>query len=393
MTLRPPFQEQPPINRIESVRRELISDGRELLHLISGNPNDQGFIFPANILEEAYARFFRDQHYHPYSKGTPAARKAIAEYYARQGASVDPEHVVLTAGTSESFLYLFKLLGNAGDNFLAPNPAYPLFDHIAHMAGVEMRHYPLSATNHWQIDFETLRRLTNFKTRAIVLVSPNNPTGAVVHADEVGDVVHWANLKNIPIICDEVFSEFFFGSGSFPRPMAVAKPKLCFTLNGISKMFALPALKLGWIAVTGDDSQVNAAVDHLETTADTFLSCHTPIQEALPDLFQKGGDFVKSYVAEVGKRRQLAMELLASSPHLHFVSPVGGFYMMLEVTKRMALTEEEFVIALMKEAGVFVHPGYFFDYEKGLHVVISYLTRPEALQRGLAALTRFVEER
>lgn len=383
------------INKIEQTYRELKAQGREILKLFSGNPNDEGFIFPSDILENAYARYFGRQGYRPLPKGLLPAREAISGYYESQGASVDPENILLTSGTSESFFYLFTLLAKPGDNILTPRPAYPLFDHIAQLAGIELRDYPSSEGEKWRIDFEALRKRTNFRTRAIVLISPNNPTGAVADADEVSDIVHWANVKNIPVICDEVFSEFFYGSGRFPRPMTVAKPKLCFTLNGISKMFALPALKLGWIAVTGEKSHVDPAVDRLETTADTFLSCHVPIQEALPDLFGKGRAFVDSYVAEVGRRRELAVRLLRESEDIRFVEPAGGFYLMAEVRPKGAwhLLEEDFVIHLMRETGVFVHPGYFFDYESGVHAVISYLTHPEKLQKGLKELIRFVERR
>lgn len=387
-----------PINKIETAYRELTGQGHEILRLFSGNPNDEGFVFPPEILEDAYRRYFRNQGYHPYPKGLRTAREAVSHYYEAHGAAVDPDHVLLTAGTSESFFYLFSLLTKPGDNILAPNPSYPLFDPIAQMAGIALRPYALREDQNWMIDFEEIRELTNVKTRAIVLISPNNPTGAVAHADEVGDVVHWANLRNIPVICDEVFSEFVFetretgetgGPGKFPRPMT-ARPKLCFTLNGISKMFALPALKLGWIAVTGDKALVEPAVDRLETTADTFLSCHTPIQEALPEIFEKGKDFVASYVAEVGRRRRLAMDLLGASPHLKVIEPIGGFYLMAEVTKETRLTEEDFVIELMRKTGVFIHPGYFFDYEKGIHVVLSFLVHPNRLERGIRALVRFV---
>lgn len=379
------------INPIERTFRELTSQGRNILRLFSGNPNDEGFLFPGPILEEAYARYFREQDYHPHSKGLLEARTAISNYYGERGAVVDPENLLLTAGTSESFFYLFQLLARPGDNILAPNPAYPLFDYIAEMAGVELRHYGLKEDEGWKIDFDSLRRQTDVDTRAIVLISPNNPTGHVASESEIREMVEWANQKRIPIICDEVFCEFFYGEGKFPRPMAVSKPELCFTLNGISKMFALPALKLGWIAVTGKDSLVAPVIDRLETTADTFLSCHIPIQKALPDLFVKGRSFVDEYVAEVGRRRKMAVEILRSSQDVRFVEPVGGFYLMAEMLGARGHApaheaEEQFVVDLMKREGVFVHPGYFFDYDRGVHAIISYLVKPESLQEGLKRL-------
>lgn len=379
------------LNIIEQTCRELAAQGRTVLKLFSGNPNDEGFLFPGGILEEAYTRYFRDQDYRPHSKGLIEARRAIAAYYTGRGAEVDPENLILTAGTSESFFYLFKLLARSGDNVLAPNPAYPLFDHIAGLAGIELRHYALREEGQWSMDWEDLRRKTDDRTRAIVLISPNNPTGHVASQDEILALVDWANQKKIPLICDEVFSEFFYGEGKFPRPMAVARPDLCFTLNGISKMFALPALKLGWIAVTGKKPLVDPAIDRLETTADTFLSCHIPIQKALPVLLEKGRAFVSDYVAEVGHRRRLAMDLLKGSPKIHFVEPMGGFYLTAAI--ETDLSEEDFVVELMRKEGVFVHPGYFFDYERGVHAIISYLARPENLRTGIGGITRFLEGR
>ncbi len=378
----------PGINRIEQAYRELTAAGKKIIKLYSGNPNEAGFRFPPEVLEEVYRRYFRSQEYRPHPKGLLAARRSIADYYAGQGASVDPENLILTSGTSESFFYLFSLLTKPGDNILTPNPAYPLFDHIAELARIELRQYHLIEERDWGIDVDDLKEKTNDHTKAIVLVSPNNPTGAVASVDQIREIIEWTNRREIPLICDEVFCEFYFGTGKFPRPIATTQPNLCFTLNGISKMFALPAMKLGWIAVTGEKSFVDPAVDRLETIADTFLSCHIPIQEALPVLFREGRDFLEAYRREVEKRRGLAIDLLKRCPKSHFVQPVGGFYLMASLDSD--LTEEDFVIRLMKEKNVFVHPGYFFDYEKGTHIVISFLSKEETLRGGLEAVLDFI---
>lgn len=361
------------INKIEKTYRELVAQGHEILKLYSGNPTEFGFRFPPEILERVYRDYFRTQDYHPHPKGLLKARQSIRDYYGRQGVEVDPENILLTSGTSESFFYLFSLLTQPGDNILTPNPAYPLFDHIADMAGIGLRHYSLREDKDWSVDIEEIRSKTDDRTKAVILVSPNNPTGSVISEEQVQEIVEWTNQKNIALICDEVFSEFYFGEGSFPRPIAIAKPRLCFTLNGISKMFALPALKLSWIVVTGEKSLIDPAVDRLETTADTFLSGHIPIQEALPHLFGEGWEFVQSYKNEVRRRRDLAVDLLRKNPDVAFVPPLGGFYLMAKVTKDLSVSEEDFVIHLMKEKGIFVHPGYFYDYEKGIHLVISFL--------------------
>ncbi len=382
------------LNRIEETYRRLISEGKEILRLFSGNPVENGFYFPEKILKEAYQKFFDAPSYQPHPKGLLEARQAISDYYRRQDAEVDPENLILTSGTSESFLYLFSLLGKPGDHFLIPCPSYPLFHHIAEMARVSLRHYPLLEKSNWKVDVEALEQATDKTTRGIVLISPNNPTGSVASVEEIQRIVSWANEKKIPLICDEVFSEFYFGAGKFPkfpRPMAVAKPDLCFTLNGISKMFALPALKLGWIAITGQKDLVESAVDRLETMADTFLSCHTPIQQALPVLFEERQSFIASYRTEVARRRKIAISLLKEIPQVGFVEPMGGFYLMMALDSR--LSEEDLVIRLMEEEGIFVHPGYFYDYEKGTHLVISFLTEESSLREGLEKLSRFLSRK
>lgn len=378
------------LNRIEQTFRRLVSEGRPILKLFSGNPNEQGITFPSPILEEVYVRYFKNPTYRPDPKGLPEAREAIQGYYERGGVAVDPKKILLTSGTSESFSYLFSLLARPGDNILAPKPGYPLFDHLALIAHVELRNYPLREETGWTIDFEALQRLSDDRTRALILISPHNPTGRVFSAEEIQTLVVWTNRRGLPLICDEVFSEFVFEGKKFPRPMAIAKPKLCFTLNGISKMLALPALKLGWIVVTGEGSRVSEAVDALETTADTFLSVHTPVQMALPRLLSESQSFLTFYRDEVARRRRLALEILGRSRHFRSVPPEGGFYLIVRVEKELDLSEEEMVIQLMEKESIFVHPGYFYDTEEGIHLVISFLTRENELRRGLEALVRFL---
>jgi aspartate/methionine/tyrosine aminotransferase len=381
------------LNRIEQTYRELTAQGEKILKLFSGNSNQQGFLFPPKILEKNYQRYFSRQPYHPHPKGLKVAREAVAEYYTSQGCSIDPENILLTSGTSESFFYLFSLLTQPGDNIFTPVPSYPLFDHIAQFAHVDLRHYPLVERKNWGVDLEKLRGLVDGKTKAIILVSPHNPTGSVISKPEIKSIVEFANERGLGVISDEVFSEFYFGERGFPRTIQISTPDLAFTLNGISKMFALPGLKLSWIVVTGDSAKVSSAVDQLETMTDTFLSCHFPIQEGLPDLFQEGKEFLKSYGREVEARKNLAMEILGSCSAVRVIPPQGGFYLMGEIQKDLGMGEEDFVISLMKEEGVFVHPGYFYDYEKGIHFVISFLTQRENLHEGLERLVKFVAAR
>ncbi|HKX13056.1 MAG TPA: pyridoxal phosphate-dependent aminotransferase [bacterium] len=341
-------------------------------------------------MERAYRDYFQHQEYRPHPKGLPEARQAIARYYAAAGAAVDPENLILTSGTSESFLYLFHLLGPQGGNFLTPAPAYPLFESIAELARVELRHYPLREDKAWSLDLAALEAGCDRETRGIFLISPHNPTGAVAGAEEIRALVELCDRKNLALICDEVFAEFYFGEGVFPRPLVLTRPRLLFTLNGLSKMFALPGLKLSWIAVSGEAEKVAAAVDWLETQADTFLSCHTPIQKALPALLQEGAPFLADYRREVRRRRDLALQLLGGNGKIRVIPPAGGFYLTAEILPPFPLEEEDFVLRLMEEEGVFVHPGYFYDYERGVHFTVSFLTEPAILTRGLEKTLKLI---
>lgn len=384
------FREQGEINPVERAYRELLRQGKPVIRLFSGNPNEHGLHFPGEVLAEAYARYFAQPTYHPDPKGDPAARQAIQDYYASQGAVVSAENILLTSGTSEPFFYVFSLLASPGDNILTPNPSYPLFDYIAALARVELRHYPLREERGWEVDLAELARRIDERTRAIVVISPNNPTGSVVSAGQLREIVRIANRHGLAIVSDEVYSEFIYDLPAFPRVNTVGQPRLLFTLNGISKMFALPALKLGWIVVSGAEAQVARAVDVLETMTDTFLTVHMPIQLALPRLFQEGDAFLAQYRAEVRRRRDLALQLLSRSDRLRFIRPQGGFHLMAAVELEGELDEEAFVIALMREAGVFVHPGYFYDYEAGIHIALSFLTHPTTLSVGLERIIQFL---
>lgn len=410
------------LNPIEQCYRTCVANGRAPLKLFLANPNDEGIVFPGEILSDSYARYFQRQEYRPDPKGLRVAREAISQYYAGRGAAIDPEYIVLTAGTSESFFYLFSLLAEPGDNILTPTPSYPLFDEIARLAHVTLRPYRLDESWAWAIDCDSVREAIDARTRAIVIVSPHNPTGMVVDAATLRILADVASAAGIPLICDEVFSEFIAdapdsvrcstgahpmvpgtigcsidghqnGSAPFSRAMQVATLGLCFTLNGISKMLALPAMKCSWIAVTGDPIRVAAAVDRLEHMTDTFLSCHYPIQQALPELLQRGQTFLAAYRAEVAQRRALALSILQQSPHLRCHPPQGGFYLMVEVLDDRWSNEDDCVCDLMQNHGIFPHPGYFYDHERGIHLVLSTLLTPERLRDGCVKLNNAVVRR
>ncbi|MFA5829349.1 MAG: pyridoxal phosphate-dependent aminotransferase [Candidatus Gracilibacteria bacterium] len=443
------------INKIEKTRQEILKKGQKIINLSSGNPGEFGIFFPEKILQNAYGKFLKNPAYHPEPKGDLKARKAIAGFYAKRNFNVNPDQILLTSGTSESYFEVFKLLnphdaisessGHACTNsipcapatrceILLPNPSYPLFEEIARLAEVDFSFYRLDEKAGWQIDLNDLRAKIRPETRAIVLISPSNPTGAVLSEKTLKEVIKIAVENNLAIISDEVFSEFMFDQKVFPRVAqihqkmadksekaskansALTKKNIqnsfekiqnlrIFTLSGISKTYALPGLKLGWIVVTGSQNQshhgpnnnthFSETVNELERLADTFLACNQLTQTMLPDIISKGESFIKKYRNHLQKNRDLAMKILGGCPKITFHKSEGGMYLFVRIdglfkTERTAhgprkrpVTDEEFVIKLLEKHKIFVHPGYFYDYDNGLYLLISFLIPKKELEKSL----------
>ncbi|MEW5980061.1 MAG: pyridoxal phosphate-dependent aminotransferase [Acidobacteriota bacterium] len=367
-------------NALYQVRDELLLQGVSIQDLVSGNVTQHGMLFPQerliSILQESAQKA---QIYHPDSFGQSAARMAISEYYADQGVDIPADQIVLTPGTSISYFYCFKLLADPGDEILAPTPSYPLFETVARLCDVQMTSYRLQEADHWAIDLDYLESQVTTKTRALVLISPHNPTGAVAGDRELKGLVEIAARHRLGIIADEVFSPFLFGLNQLPRPARQNAP-LVFTLNGFSKMLALPGIKLGWIGVSGEAEAVRQSLRSLEMISDTFLPVNEAVQFAVPGLLEVGRNFVPQYASWVRMCRDTAVEVFSSSRVLRFVAPVGGFH--ITVQPAGGQDEERLAIRLLREAKILVHPGYFYDID-GSHLVLSFVHEPAALRRHL----------
>ncbi|HEU4328303.1 MAG TPA: pyridoxal phosphate-dependent aminotransferase [Roseiflexaceae bacterium] len=366
-------------NRIEIARRA----ARDYIDLTSSNPTQQGLLFPPGILRESAERYWTERRYSPDPRGLPAAREAVVRSYAARSPALAlaPADVFITASTSEAYGLLFALLTDPGDNVLAPVVSYPLFEYLAAIYRVELRPYALDEARGWRIDETSLRLQADERTRAVLLISPHNPTGMIVQAPLAG----LAQL-GLPVICDEVFAEFTYRAPATP-PLGALHPELpVFHLNGISKLFALPDLKLGWIALSGSASARYA--DRLELLNDTFLGANTLTQSMLPDLFARGAPFVATMRERVARSLDLALELLAPCRRLRVRPPDGGYYLFPEV---LGWDDEEALVLHLLERGVLVHPGFFYGYESGAHIMISCLTEPDRLAEGLRRLVAALE--
>ena len=352
------------LTRLLEARR---AAGAEILDLTESNPTRAGILYPEGIVEAlADARALR---YEPEPFGLPSAREAVAREY---GARAD--RVILTASTSEAYSWLFKLLCDPGDEVLIPQPSYPLFEHLAALESVRVRRYGLFFDHGWCIDFHTIRSVLSERTRAIVLVNPNNPTGHFLHRHEREELLQLASDAGIAVISDEVFREYELNAGGDSvRSLEGATEGLVFTLNGLSKTVGLPQMKLAWMTVSGSERAVAGSLERLEIIADAYLSPGTPVQCALERLLAMRGAIQDQIRARI---RQNLETLTASGLRTY---PVEGGW--TAVVAGVADAEE-----LLRERGVLVQPGYFYDFEDPGIAVVSLLTMPEIFAAGIAKL-------
>lgn len=326
-----------------------------LLDLTSSNPTRAGLDYPLDELSEAMARAARAS-YEPEPLGLPVARAAIAQHLG-----CDARDVVVTASTSESYSFLFKLLCDPGDAIATPVPSYPLLEHLAALELIELHHFPLEFHTRWELDASRVP-----PAKAIVVVNPNNPTGSYVTEQD-------ALLRlGVPIISDEVFHEYPFGD---PAPSFGT-----FRLGGLSKSCGLPHYKLGWIRVDGAPEAVAA----LELIADNFLSVATPVQAALPDLLRIGARIREAIRARIRASLAALETALADKPSAQLLRPEGGWTAVVRVPA--TTTDEDFALNALERHGVLVQPGYFFDFDRDGYFVVSLLTDPEVLQEGIARI-------
>ena len=362
-------------NTLSILLAETRRSGAVILDLTESNPTRAGFNYPGEELLAALADS-RGLLYNPDPHGLLAAREAVVEYYAQRGVDVPASRILLTASTSEAYSYLFKLLANPGDEILVPRPSYPLFDYLAAMESVCVRQYPLDYDGVWHIDFDALASAITPRTRAIVVVNPNNPTGSYLKRAE------WERLQTfgLPILSDEVFSDFAFApdSARVATLTGASDDALTFSMSGLSKIAGLPQMKLGWIVAGGPDHA--AALAGLEWIADTFLSVATPVQWALPRILAASGA-VQEQIRRRTRGNLLHVVENAAGSACRCLHVEGGWYAILQVPR--IRSEEEWAISLLADSDVLVQPGYFYDFEEEALLVLSLLTPPAIFAEGL----------
>ena len=379
-------------NRLTRALEELRRSGREILDLTASNPTTCGIAYPEREILAALADS-RALVYRPESKGLLEARQAVAEYYAgRAGfsgplAPVDPEHILLASGTSEAYSHIFRLLCEAGDEILAPAPSYPLFEFLADLADIRLAPYPLLYDHGWQIDFASLRAALTPRTRAVLVVHPNNPTGSLVKAHEAAELTEICAAREMAIVADEVFLDYT--NGEAPT-FASCDTALTFTLSGISKISLLPQMKLAWTAVSGPRGVRQTAVDRLEIIADTYLSPSTPVQLALPTFLSLRHGLQSQLQRRISANLSVLDGLLRQSKSLARLERESGWYAILKVP--VTATDDELAVALLERCAVLVHPGHFFNFSREGFLVLSLITPEEMFNEGASRLLEFLDQ-
>lgn len=363
-------------NRYSVARARQERDGRPLLDLTVSNPTSVGLNHPDRLLADALASVDLS-HYRPDPLGCSLARTTLVERELVHSA----ERTMLLSCSSEAYSALFRLLCDPGDRVLLPRPSYPLLEHLARLDGLEVADYQLHDAGQWHIDLDQIVELTSGRTRALVLVSPNNPTGSFVSAGEWQQLIAHCAAYDIALICDQVF-------GCYPLDAAGCAPPeqsdaLLFLIDGLSKRAALPQVKLSWIEARGPHRLVEQAMERLSLIGDTFLAASPWVQQALAQLLTAGDQLRPRIVQRLRTNLALATERVAEQPIVDLRRPEAGWALVLRIP---ATSDEEQVALDLLAEGVAIHPGYFFDFARSGYLVVSLLAEPEQFANGLAML-------
>jgi alanine-synthesizing transaminase len=371
-------------NRLTEVLDEVRSGGARVLDLTASNPTRAGLHYDEPLILESLASS-RSLDYDPQPKGLPSALAAVASYYQNQHGihGFDPERLILTTSTSEGYSFVFRLLCNPGDELLVPKPSYPLFEFLADLQDVKLVPYPLIYDHGWQMDFPSIEKAVTERTRGVVVVHPNNPTGSYVHTQEKESLNRFCRDHELALIADEVFLDYVHDRAT-QQSFVANQDVLTFTLSGVSKISALPQMKVAWIATSGPAQEVKAAQARLEVIADTYLSMNAPIQWATPALLEQRKSIQQQLLDRVlGNLAELDRQL-AAQKICERLSVEGGWYAVLRVP--VMQTDEELAVDLLSRKSVLVHPGHFYDFPNDGYLVLSLITPEGEFAEGIGRL-------
>lgn len=367
-------------NDLSLLLRELESEGVPVIDLTASNPTQSKFSYP---VKEILSAFIKPENliYQPDPQGMRKSREAISAYYASRGFAVSADQIFLTSSTSEGYSHIFRLMCDPKEMILFPRPSYPLFQFLVDLNDLKSEFYPLRFKDHWEIDFSSLEYLIKPAVRGIVLVNPNNPTGNYVKKNDLETLNQICRKEDLFLISDEVFYDYARQNNLERCSLLQNKDVLSFTLNGLSKNLGLPQMKLSWIVVQGPDELVKEVCSRLEVITDTYLSVNTPVQNALPEWFKLADQIQSHLKLRIEQNRKIAEEYISDVSGCRLLPCEGGWYAVIRMNTRRI--EEEIVMECLMQDHVLVHPGYFFDFEEGQHLVLSLLAEPNQFQEGL----------
>ena len=378
-------------NRFTEAQRELAAAGTDVLDLTVSNPTRAELHYDAEAILAALCNP-QALDYDPQPKGLRAARDAVAAYYREQheGFDVDAESLLLTTSTSEAYAYVFRLLCNPEDEILVPKPSYPLFEFLADLQDVKLVPYPLIYDHGWQMDFPSLYKAVNHRTRGVVVVHPNNPTGSYVSAAEQSVLNNFCREYDLAIIADEVFLDYAH-DGAPRSTFALNREALTFTLSGLSKISALPQMKLAWLVTSGPQEKKHAALERLEVIADTYLSMNAPVQLAAEALLGQRKNTQPLLLDRLRTNLEELNRQLARQKTCQRLDVEGGWYAVLRVPATQS--DEDLAIEILRKVSVMVHPGHFYDFPSDGYLVVSLITPTKHFREGIARVLELLNER
>lgn len=375
--------------RLSSRLKQLRLEQAQIFDLTESNPTRCGFVYDDEAVREALGH--PDvMDYDPHPRGRIEARQAVARYYKERGTPISTDRIILTASSSEAYTFCFRLLCEVGDEVLAPKPSYPLFDFLADLTDVRLVHYPLIYDHGWQIDFDSLEKAITPRTRAILLVTPNNPTGQLLRPKERDQLTRLALKHELAIIVDEVFLDFIWEEEKQANAQTLESRGRCLTLaiSGLSKISALPQMKLGWITVRGPVGPDAAAMSRLEVIADTYLSVSASTQAAAHTLLEQRRLVQPQILDRIRQNLEFLDAKLSGNTPVSRLQADGGWYAVLRVP--ISLSDDDWAIYLLETAAVYVHPGHLFGFESEGYLAISLIGPHDEFREGIGRLVEAI---
>lgn len=387
-------------NRLSEALAEHLAAGKRLFDLSASNPTEGGFEYDSESILRALCNETALT-YVPDPKGLLRARQAVAEYYAGRGDAVRVEDIILTTSTSEAYSFVFRTLCDPGDELLVPAPSYPLFGFLADIHDVRLVKYPVLYDYGWQIDFPALEQAITPRTRAVIVVNPNNPTGHFVKPEDLAMLNQICSVGDLGLVADEVFLDFAYGdanarrevvkssrargtAGKKPGSLAANAGALTFTMSGLSKIAGLPQMKAAWLVASGPEELKTKALERLEVIADTYLSMNAPVQLALPELLQQRHGFQKQVMARVRKNVGELDRQLTQKKACNRLEIEGGWYAVLRVPATRS--DDDLAVELLQSKGIYVHPGHFYDFSNDGYLIVSLIMQEREFSEGIRQL-------